>query len=162
MRVSTRQYAQALLTLGEGLDGVHAHVVAKRFSAWISRRGESARLEHILREADRLSCEQEGRVEVSVVTPRPIDVSKTSRSDFSGKKDSGEIQPRWNPDRWHDPAKRRSLVWCVVVYSDETIASDSGWLRKILLFLSTFHIQYSKIILKVYVESTHRRTKKAD
>lgn len=92
MRVSTRQYAQALLTLGEGLDATQANATAKRFVRWLSRRGEAGKLGHILREADRLSCVREGRIEVSVMTPRHLDVAteeiveKQASQIFPGKK----------------------------------------------------------------------------
>ena len=91
MRVSTRQYAQALLTLGEGLDTTQASVVAKRFFTWLSRRGEKKKLMDILREADRLSREREGRVDVSMVTAFGIDeatqamVSQQASTMFPGK-----------------------------------------------------------------------------
>lgn len=66
MRVSIRQYAGALLDLGQGLAPEQAAGAAERFASWLKRRGETEKLPAIVAEAERLIKERAGQVDVEI------------------------------------------------------------------------------------------------
>ncbi len=75
MRLSIRQYAQALLDLERETPSAETGLMSERFVAWLARRGESKKLAKIVREAERLLCEQRGIAEVTITTARATDAS---------------------------------------------------------------------------------------
>ncbi|MBP7811263.1 MAG: F0F1 ATP synthase subunit delta [Candidatus Moranbacteria bacterium] len=90
MRLSIRQYAQALLDLEREEIGA-ATRSSERFSLWLSRRGEGKKLGKIVREAERLIREQSGTAVVRITTVHPADetlrtlLRKQAESVFVGK-----------------------------------------------------------------------------
>lgn len=90
MRLSIRQYAQALLDLErEQTEG--AVRSGERFFVWLSRRGEAKKLGKIVREAERLIRERSGTAVVRITTARPVNetlqtlLRKQAASVFVGK-----------------------------------------------------------------------------
>jgi F-type H+-transporting ATPase subunit delta len=90
MRLSIRQYAQALLDL-EREQAEGAVRSGERFSAWLSRRGEAKKLGKIVREAERLIRERSGTAVVRITTAHPVNetlrtlLRKQAASVFVGK-----------------------------------------------------------------------------
>lgn len=91
MRLSIRQYAQALLDLEreQGTDEVTRN--AERFFAWLTRRGEAKKLGKIVREAERLVRAQSGVARVRIATAYLADadlearLEKEAKTLFAGK-----------------------------------------------------------------------------
>ena len=91
MRLSIRQYAQALLDLEQeqGREGVGEQ--SRRFVAWLSRRGEAKKLGKIVCEAERLIREQSGGAAVRITTAHLADetlqvfLRKQAERIFAGK-----------------------------------------------------------------------------
>ncbi len=92
MRLSIRQYAQALLDLEREQEGVEVVQKGERFVLWLSRRGEVGKLRSIVREAERLIREQSGRAAVRITTAYQVDSTLRSVLEreavrvFAGKK----------------------------------------------------------------------------
>ncbi len=92
MRLSIRQYAQALLDLEREQGGVEATQKSEHFVSWLSRRGESGKLGKIVREAERLIREQSGGAAVRITTAYQADselrvvLEKEAARVFAGKK----------------------------------------------------------------------------
>lgn len=92
MRLSIRQYAQALLDLEREQEGVGATQKSEYFVSWLSRRGESGKLGKIVREAERLIREQSSRAAVRITTAYQADselrvvLEKEAARVFAGKK----------------------------------------------------------------------------
>lgn len=72
MRISIRQYANALLDLEQGLNPEQAAGAAERFALWLKRRGESKKLPVIVGEAERLLKERAGLVDVEIRSAHPV------------------------------------------------------------------------------------------
>lgn len=91
MRLSIRQYAQALLDLEKDQEAGEAAERSKRFLSWLSRRGETKKLGKIVREAERLMRERSGTAVVRITTAHPADealrtlLRKQAESVFAGK-----------------------------------------------------------------------------
>lgn len=91
MRLSIRQYAQALLDLEREQGAKEAVRSSERFFAWLSRRGEAKKLGKIVREAERLIRERSGTAVVRITTAHPADealrtlLRKQAESVFAGK-----------------------------------------------------------------------------
>ncbi len=92
MRLSIRQYAQALLDLEKDQEVGEAVERSKRFFLWLSRRGEAKKLGKIVREAERLIREQSGIAAVHITTTHQADgtlrtlLHKQAEVVFVGKK----------------------------------------------------------------------------
>ena len=91
MRLSIRQYAQALLDLEREQGAKEAVRSSERFFAWLSRRGEAKKLGKIVREAERLIRERSGTAVVRITTVHSADealrtlLRKQAKSVFVGK-----------------------------------------------------------------------------
>ena len=92
MRLSIRQYAQALLDLEREQEGMEVVRKGERFVAWLSRRGEVRKLGKIVREDESLIREQSGRAAVCITTAYQADsalravLEKEAARVFAGKK----------------------------------------------------------------------------
>jgi len=75
MRLSLRQYALALLELEQELGEGKAKEAAKKFVAWLNRRGEGKKLGKIVAAAEKRIREQAGVVEVTITTAHAADVA---------------------------------------------------------------------------------------
>ncbi|MBP6889139.1 MAG: F0F1 ATP synthase subunit delta [Candidatus Moranbacteria bacterium] len=91
MRLSIRQYAQALLDLEREQAAGEAAKGSARFCAWLSRRGETKKLGGIIREAERLIREQSGVTLIHITTAYQTDealrmtLKKQAAAVFAGK-----------------------------------------------------------------------------
>ncbi len=75
MRLSIRQYAEALLDLEHVQGEEEAVQSGKRFLLWLSRRGEAKKLRKIVHEAERLIREQSGISAVHITTAHQADTT---------------------------------------------------------------------------------------
>jgi F0F1-type ATP synthase delta subunit len=76
MKVSARQYAEALLSLSQELPKGE---LAARFGAYLARRKEARRLPEIAAELERLDRKRTGRTLVRVTTARKLTAKERER-----------------------------------------------------------------------------------
>lgn len=76
MRLSIRQYAEALLELEKGVVGSErVKEVSDLFFAWLLRRGEGKKIGKIVAEAERVIRERSGKAEVRITTAYEADTA---------------------------------------------------------------------------------------
>ncbi len=92
MRLSIRQYAEALLSLEQEIGTGSAEKVGKSFLERLSRTRETGKLSRIVREAEQLVREREKSVEVTITTAHTADTKtkalliRQAENIFPGKK----------------------------------------------------------------------------